>query len=480
MAARGQVDKMVGYGEPGMILPRSVVFHRPQVGRMGFWAYTPIAAALVMRLASGPTANLSYLALAAYALLGRAYAIRALALSWLFTMINPGIAPEASADTVGRYAVLAAAAGSVLISRIAATRKPRVNRLARATIALGIFIVGHSLLFSPMVAVSVLKALSWTVAMATSAAAWSGMPDSQREDVSRQLFWGLVVLLVASLPLAALPVGYLRNGTGFQGWLNQPQAFGEAIAHLGGWAAGRLFGEARPPWWLVGLVAACLALIFMSEARTGGLALVFGVGLAVLTAPRFAGRPFGEMLPGLKSKRVWLVLIAALFSGLALAPIIEGRVHYFMTKSGRVDVDSLVGAYDDSRGGKIDAMVGNIVDHPLTGIGFGIASDPAVMVVKRDPVLGLPIGASVEKGVAPLAVWEELGLLGAIAVGLWLLRLLRGGARCGLAPFAVCLTALMINMGDATLFSAGGFGLLPLILFGWAYASGMQARRRHG
>jgi hypothetical protein len=38
----------------------------------------------------------------------------------------------------------------------------------------------------------------------------------------------------------------------------------------------------------------------------------------------------------------------------------------------------------------------------------------------------------------------------------------------------------MINMGDATLFSAGGFGLLPLILFGWAYAIGMPARRRHG
>lgn len=99
------------------------------------------------------------------------------------------------------------------------------------------------------------------------------------------------------------------------------------------------------------------------------------------------------------------------------------------------------------------------------------------MEVKRDPVLGLPTGASIEKGVAPLMVLEEVGVLGALFVALWLLRLLRSAARSGLAPFAVCMTVLLLNMGEATLFSAGGMGLLPMILLGWAYAGG-QSRTR--
>src|SRR5690554_4193811 len=69
--------------------------------------------ALAMRVVSTPTANLSYLIIAVYALLGRAQAIQALALSWLFTMLSPGIGPGVAA--AGRYAVMAAAAASVLL-----------------------------------------------------------------------------------------------------------------------------------------------------------------------------------------------------------------------------------------------------------------------------------------------------------------------------------------------------------------------------
>jgi hypothetical protein len=439
-----------------------------------------MAAALALRLASTPTANISYLVLAIYALCGRAPTIRALALSWLFTMMSPGIAPEATADTVGRYAVLAAAAASVAIRQVGIARHPNVNRLARFTIVLGMLIIGHSLLFSPIVGVSILKALSWTMAMATSFAAWSGLPGRQKEEVAQQLFYGLGILLAASLPLMATPLGYLRNGTGFQGILNHPQAFGPTMALLGSWSISRLFGESRPPWWLVGLTAACVAMVLMSEARTAGVALVFGVGLAVITAPTLTGQSFRDILRGLGSGRVWLVLGAALLCALAMAPSLQREIDHFINKSNRADVSGLVTAYNQSRGAKIDAMLANIADHPFTGIGFGIASEPAMMIVQRDPVLGLPIGATVEKGVAPLAVCEELGLFGAIAVGLWLLRLLRGVSRGGLVSCAVCLTALLLNMGEATLFSAGGFGLLPMILYGWAYSSGMSAERRHG
>ncbi len=71
-------------------------------------------------------------------------------------------------------------------------------------------------------------------------------------------------------------------------------------------------------------------------------------------------------------------------------------------------------AYDLSRGSLIDEMWQNITEHPLAGIGFGIGSDPSEMEIERDPVFRLPIGAPIEKGVLPIAVVEELGIIGAL------------------------------------------------------------------
>ncbi|MCF8469398.1 MAG: hypothetical protein K9G30_01290 [Parvibaculum sp.] len=420
---------------------------------------------------------MSYLALAGLAFFGRKQAIQALFLSWLFTMLNPGIAPEASGATAGRYVVLFAAAASVVLHNGFLIRHMRMRPFTLMTILLGVFIIAHSLAFSPIVSVSVLKALSWTTAMATLVSAWLGLRTEQRENMAGQLFWSLVAILVVSLPLAVLPVGYLRNASGFQGILNHPQAFGPTMALLGAWAASRLFGEARPSWAMVGLAGACLATVLLSEARTAGVAMLVGVGLSVLLAPGFAGRSIGRMVPGLKSMRVWSVLFVVLMCGLALAPVVGGVAQKFISKSGRSEGTSIFAAYEKSRGILIYPMLDNIKEHPLTGIGFGIASEPSSMIVLRDPVLGLPVGASIEKGVVPLAVLEELGAFGAILVSIWVFLLLRGSARGGLAPFAVCLTVLLLNMGEATLFSPGGLGLLPMVLLGWTYASGLSREK---
>jgi hypothetical protein len=446
--------------------------------RITLWAYAPVVAATVLRFASGPTANLSYLLIAAYALLGRAHAIRALALSWLFTMLSSGLAPAASAGAVGRYAVLFSAAASVFLHSDVLSATPRVRHFTFATVLLGFFLIGHSFLFSPLVDVSLLKALSWTLAMATIIAAWSGLSPSERLQVESEIYRGLVLILIVSLPLTVLPLGYMRNGSGFQGILNHPQAFGPTMALLGAWTAARMFGERKPGWFLVGLAGACLAVILMSEARTAGLAMIGGVALSIIVAPSFAGRPIRQMVPGLRSSRIWVVLGMVLAAGIVLAPQIAGTFQHYITKSGRSSGTTFSEIYDRSRGRLIDAMLQNVSEQPLTGIGFGIASEPWTMEVSRDPVLGLPIGASIEKGVVPLMVVEEVGVIGAALVAFWLLRLLRSAARSGVAPFAVCLTALLINMGEATLFSPGGLGLLLLILLGWAYAGGLPDRGR--
>ena len=446
------------------------------------WSYAIIVVAIALRVVSPSTAALSYLVIAAYALWGRTNAIQALALSWLFTILSPGLmlsggGAETSFAAIGRYAVLLGATTAIFLHKGVALQQASKGFVV-FTVLLGAAIIAHSLFYSPMPDISILKALSWTLAMMTSIAAWVGLSESQRQDLSRDLFWGLVIVLAASLPLAAMPLGYLVNGTGFQGILNQPQAFGPTMGLLGAWAMSRLLGEVRPPWWLLGVVGATSGCILLSEARTAGLAMIIGVTLSVLLGSSFSGRSIGRMLPGLRSARVHAALGGVFVAGVVLAPKIAEVLRHYITKSGRADINGLGEAYQLSRGGVIDAMMINVAQHPFTGIGFGIASVPELMVVSRDPVFGLPVGASIEKGVLPLMVLEELGALGVVCVGFWELTLLQGASRGGLAPLAVCLTALLLNMGEATLFSPGGFGLLQLVLLGWAYASGQSMPRR--
>lgn len=439
------------------------------ISRLNHLVLLGLLAPLIFRLASTPTANLSFFLLAAYATTGRAQAIQALGMSWLLTMISPGIAPPAPLGSLGRYAVFMGAFIAVFVRSGILSGQLKASKIVLSTVGLGVFFVIHSLFISPMPDVSILKAVSWLMVTATLFSAWSGLAPAERDKLFRQLYLGLVAIMVISVPLFVLPLGYLRNGSGFQGILNHPQAFGPTMAILGAIAASKLFAEKRPSWQYLGVFGVSLVFILASEARTAGLALIIGLCLAIASVPVLSGRRVRAVLPGLRSRRVWGIAGIVLCFGVIFAPQIGDKVGNYISKSGRAgSVESIAEAYDKSRGGLIDRMFTNINQTPLTGIGFGIASEPALMAVERDPLFGLPIGAPVEKGVLPLAVIEELGVVGAGIVALWIIALVVRAAKNGVVPISILITVLMINMGENVFFSPGGMGLFFLIGVTWA------------
>ncbi|MFI5411071.1 hypothetical protein [Kaistia sp. UC242_56] len=380
-------------------------------------------------------------------------------------MISPGIAPISGFSSAGRYAVIFAAALSVLMKN----RSTVLAYDAVPTLFLGIFITFHSILFSPIVDVSALKSISWTISMLTVITAWRQLSHDDWDAVSLQVFRSLILVMVVSLPLLVLPLGYLVNGTGFQGILNHPQAMGPTLALLGAWSASQMFGSKRPPWHVVILVIVCVVLVLLSEARTAGLALLGGFSFAALCVSLLSKRRLVSTLPGLFSPRFGLITVVGVVLLSLFGSKFLGNIASYISKRG--EASNLMEAYQGSRGYLIDAMQANISMSPWQGIGFGIASIPEAMVVTRDPMLGLPIGAAIEKGVMPLAVLEELGIPGFIFVAVWIASVLRRSARGGVASLSVALTVLLLNLGENTLFSAGGFGMLPIILLGWAITS---------
>lgn len=426
--------------------------------------------ALAMRLASTGTAGFSYVILAGYALLGRAQAIQALALSWLFSMLSEGVAPLASEASVGRYAVVAGAAISVLLRSLLAKEGNSASRLVLATLALGSFVIIHSMLFSPILDVSILKAILWTVVMTTLLLAWAGMDYQTRAQLERQLFGGMVLLALISLPLLFTGIGYMRNESGFQGVFSHPQAFGPTMALLGTWTTARLLGEPRPRWQYIALVGLCMALVVLSEARTAGLSLVLGVLIAAIVMLLKGGFSMSKVMPGLRSVRLQIFAVLAVVGAVLSGSMLSNILDNYLSK--RSETTGIVSAYEISRGNLIDMMLDNIKADPWVGVGFGIASLQQEMFVERDPVLGLPTSAAIEKGVLPVAVLEELGVVGFVLFAAWLWLLLKRAGRGGVAPLAVLITILLFNLGESTLFSSSGFGLLPLILLAWAATGG--------
>lgn len=445
---------------------------RPSPYPSGTTLWIPLLA-IIFRLASSNTASVSYFILALYALRGRVQAIQALALSWLFSMISSGIAPAAPMASIGRYAVFLTAAVSVLVF----TRN-RPNIVTLATVLLGLFYVVHSLFFSSIVDVSVLKAASWSVVVVTLIEAWAGLTSDVRSRLVEQVFGLLTILMILSIPMIFLPVGYLRNGTGFQGVFSHPQVLGPTMALLGTWAAGQMLAQRQPSWSLFALVGSCLIIVLLSEARTAGIALVLGIGIGVVMVTSRLVRDKGVALPGIRSTRFQLIVVLALLGLVFTSSSVNSLITNYLTKSDRAQISGIRDAYQDSRGGLIERMWANIEEDPWIGIGFGIASDPREMEIERDPLLGLPVSASIEKGVLPLAVLEEVGIYGFVLTALWISILFSRATRGGIVPTAVSLTALLLNLGESTLFSPSGFGLLPLILLGWAFAS--KPRSQYG
>jgi O-antigen ligase len=344
-----------------------------------------------------------------------------------------------------------------------------------ATFGLGIFVIVHSLFVSSVPDVSILKGVLWVVVAATLIAAWGGLAEEDRSRLEAEVIAGLGGILIASLPLLPTDLGYLRNGSGFQGVLNHPQAFGLAMAVLGAWLGARVLERERPTLLDAIVLGIAMVSVILSESRTAGAALVGGTMVAVLGVAIATRRRPTSVAPALASSRAQLVILLAVAGLVIVGPELAARLQAYVSK--RSDERTMFEAYDSSRGHLVRSMWDNILEHPIEGIGFGIASDVGSMEVLRDEVTRLPTGASIEKGVMPLAVLEELGILGALFTGAWLIACFSRAFAGGLVPVAVMCTVLGTNLGESTLFSPSGMGMLILIALAWSVTSPRQRRR---
>ena len=406
------------------------------------------------------TQSLSYIFIAGYALLGKEEAIQALVLSWFFAAINPAISPVLDNQALFRFLIIFSAFTSIFFR----TSFLKFDLLSIFTLSLSALIIIHSIFFSYHKDVSILKTLSWTIVMLTLLKAWSGLNVLEHRRMQKWIVRLLLLIALLSVPtLFIQEIGFARNNYGFQGILAHPQIFGPTIAMLAAIIFGQLFEKNnKSSIFLIILVLFCGWLIFLSKARTAGLGLFLALATSLLIF--FILNLFKKklLLSIFKSRSVFyisIIIIIFILFGSETSQLISK----FITKS-ESDVSGIYDAYKLSRFILFEKILINIDKNFMTGIGFGIASDPSTMFVQRDPIFNIPISASTEKGMVFLMMLEEVGIFIFIFFIMWLSYIFFKAFKNGLKGLIFFFTIIFLNFGESTFFSMGGLGLLSNIL----------------
>ena len=433
-----------------------------------------LAPAIVLRVSGTDFTYGAFALLVVHAARGCQQAFQALFLSWLFASLNPALFPLMGDVELIRVLILVVAA----IRTTVESRSHLMSAMPRrVTIPLLVFLVicfANSIFVSPLPTLSLLKTLLFGLTSLSVLGMWVRV-DLLREGIDAWLLAALTLVVLASVPLIFFGMGYEINDRGFQGILNHPQHFGIMVALLATWQLGVILTKRLFSVWRILLLGLFVTVLYISEARTGMLAFTLGTlaaGVISLFSHRSELRRVLADMP-----RIFRAVAGGMMIILAIV-FFQGLLQGLENAVFKGDADStLAENFSGSRGMLIERALNNFVEHPLFGSGFAMPTFLELLEVRYDPLFGIPVSASVEKGVLPAAVLEELGIVGALSF-LWLIyALVRQVVRHGAYHMiGLMICALTINLGESVLFSPSGFGLLVWLIIGMTVAPVAQRR----
>ena len=425
--------------------------------------------ATVLRLASSPTSALAYVVIAAWAFTGRRQAIVALFLCWQFNMTNHVFCGPPLYAAQLRFVVFFCCAFSVILHGPSRTRTTKVTGILAATVPVLMLIILHSMVFSLITDVSVLKSITFTVVFLTALCGWAWMSPAERHLAIQTIFGGLMTAIVIGLPMKFSGRGYLRGTTFLCGVFDHSQVQGPVAALVAAILTVQCLTIRPLRWWRVLLLGLSFAEIMWSGARIA--VVTYGGAMAITFIVQMVGSVLyvrGEN-PRIVAARLGAVAVLMLVLGVVAGQQIAGGARKFLIKYGEREDSSLLEQGTSTRQHLVDMMSENVRRFPLTGIGFGVGSTPELRSnVRRDPILGIPIMATVEKGVLPLMILEEMGIPLGFLIYFWIVLLAICATRGGMLTVAVFMGTMLTNVAEASFLSPGGGGLLTILLVAWA------------
>lgn len=334
---------------------------------------------------------------------------------------------------------------------------------------LGMGLLLLSVVSSTYPAVSVTKVIAF---VAYTVALVQVVEVAWRQNPSAVVNWfgsTVVAAIVLSLPLLSLPLGFTRNGTGFNGILSHPQTFGLVIAAGVAYLLVSLVAERKLSVLTLGLAAIGTVELVRTESRGAIFSCFFAVAGWLGWEAVLRGR--------LQRSVVARLLAAGLLVAATLAVKHESAValwEHVVSKSGRAGDVGLGEAYLQTRGRHAAEQLEVFARNPAAGVGFQVGAHRGFgSEIVYDPITGsIPISASVEKGNMYTAILEEGGVLGGVIMYGLMMIIAVPALRGPMRPEKVLVfVVLLSNLSEATFFSTTGIGGWNWQMLALAYAS---------
>ncbi|MDD4623518.1 MAG: O-antigen ligase family protein [Kiritimatiellae bacterium] len=242
----------------------------------------------------------------------------------------------------------------------------------------------------------------------------------------------------------------------FSGITNHSQFLAPMLACLAGWlACDMLLIEKRITRIHAILLALIPVLLFMTRSRAGFFAfLAMGIMVYFYCLPKIA-------LPAKVKGRLSGIMVSFLVILTLVGVIYEAKdslISRWLRKSDDLaeDTRTLNEAVTGSRQGLIEQSLNDYRRARLLGSGFQVQENHRALY---DAGIINLFSASIEKGLLPLMVLGETGILGAITFSLFLWSFWIGCAQKRyIATFTLFVVFLSTNIAEATFFSPGGGG----------------------
>ena len=242
----------------------------------------------------------------------------------------------------------------------------------------------------------------------------------------------------------------------FCGVLNQSQALSPLLTCAFAWVLGDLlFVEDKFRWQHVGLLVLAMPLLYLTRSRTALL------GVAVSLTIVYFYLPGRLALDGRMKRRLGSVLflgVVALAIAVIVAEVESNAISRWLRKTDDVKTDqrSLSEAFTGSRQGLIEMCMDDFRQSPVIGMGFQVAEYTKEYSGRNK---GLILTSPIEKGVIPIMILGETGIVGAGVFIMFLMSFYFGCVNRRLFLTIMMMAVLLsLNMGEATFFSPGGVG----------------------
>ncbi|HUG10448.1 MAG TPA: hypothetical protein VMM36_05520 [Opitutaceae bacterium] len=425
------------------------------------------------------------------------FAVQALSILFLLIYINPVIQLQSPQLLMFRWAVFFAACGRIFLSvLVRGGNVHEVQPIRYLHIFCSLALITN-FIANPTSPVGYLKLFAFAFGV-TAIFAGAAFNTVSRDRLFIWLLAMCVVIFGLSIPFLAIPAGYFSKMRqleiaeagdyvevsaewlgGFMGILGHAQSFGTVAALLCTFLFVTIFfSKYQVRWIAVATFMVGLVMLYLSKARTGGLAFMIAVTAVTLLAV-FGGSARRRVHRTISHRALPAIVLGGLvvLAGLLVGGgVITKGMRTFIEK-GDESQQGILDAYMGSRGGLIELSMANFRAHPIFGIGFGRNSWEAQGYANPFADKGLLslTFSPTEKGQIATAVLEETGIIGALAfltmIGSFILFFAREANVYGLGLF-VCVLAL--NMGEMNLFAMGGLGMLEWLFIAFG---GMLADR---